>query len=106
MVPDIQKRAEIKKGIELDYSEESLQALNEWFDRELKIASKEFSIKSDYYWEQENHANWVPSLWKSIATDCAIYCTEILMRRCISLEWYFDKKAPKKCDDRYYPAIK
>jgi hypothetical protein len=28
------------------------------------------------------------------------------MRRCISLEWYFDKKAPKKCDDRYYPAIK
>lgn len=106
MVPEINKRDIIKTGIDLDLSEQSLQALNEWVLREAKNSSVDFKDNANFYYDLDEYSSWVPSLWKSIITDCAIYLAEILIKKNPSLYWFFDEKAPKRVDNRYYPSIK
>lgn len=62
-------------GVTLDWSDESVQALNGWF--------------ADHAEEDEERRGFIAGRWVSVAIDIALYLGEILITRHPHLRWEF-----------------
>jgi hypothetical protein len=84
------KRLARANGIELDGSDESIQALNDWFRRELEP-------------DPEDEGAPRP-LWFGVIHDIGMYLGDLIIERAPGLEWrIFDKD--KKADSYQHPVL-
>ena len=104
-VPKLIKR-EVPIKQSLDFSIESIQALNEWIYEEAKKYGKSISNRMERFTTQKPFYRCDNKFLRSVATDCAIYIAEMMMKKPNNALYWDMGSSAKTYMARQYPALK
>jgi len=100
----LKRESPIKQS--LDFSIESIQALNEWIYKEAKKYGESLVNKEEIFTTKKPFYRCNNKLLRSIATDIAIYITEMMMRKPNNTLYWDMGSSAKTYMARQYPALK